>query len=243
MINILVFGDSNSWGYTDEDEGKRYDKRWPIELSNNLANALLNCSVKEDSLPGRTTNVNDMQDGSHLNGASIFKSCLLSHSPLDLIIIMLGTNDLKKRFNRSSDEVAKGVKELINIAKHTFSGKGTWHDQNLSEIVVICPPVLGELSNDLQWSNYIEWDGAFDKSKKLFYSLKHVTDEEKIYLIDSDGELIIEKNEEEMIKNQRLILSGYESDLNLSSIISNLNIHYPDILSLVKEMEFIERRR
>ena len=186
MINILAFGDSNSWGYTDEDEGKRYDKRWPVELSNHLANARLNCSVKEDSLPGRTTNVNDMRDGSHLNGASIFKSCLLSHSPIDLIIIMLGTNDLKKRFNRSSDEVAKGVKELINIAKHTFSGKGTWHDQNLSEIVVICPPVLGELSNDLQWSNYIEWEGAFDKSKKLFNSLKHVTDEEKIYLIDSN---------------------------------------------------------
>ena len=99
---------------------------------------------------------------------------------------MLGTNDLKKRFNRSSDEVAKGVKELINIAKHTFLGKGTWHDQNLSEIVVICPPVLGELSIDLQWSNYIEWEGAFDKSKKLFNSLKHVTDEEKIYLIDSN---------------------------------------------------------
>ena len=56
MINILVFGDSNSWGYTDEDEGKRYDKRWPIELAKHLANARLNCSVKEDSLPGRTTN-------------------------------------------------------------------------------------------------------------------------------------------------------------------------------------------
>ena len=67
--------------------------------------------------------------------------------------------------------------------------------------------------------------------------------DQKIYLIDSDGELIIEKNEEEMIKNQRLILSGYESDLNLSNIISNLNIHYPDILSQLKEMEFIERRR
>ena len=67
MINILVFGDSNSWGYTDEDEGKRYDKRWPVELSVHLANARLNCFIKEDSLPGRTTNVNDMQDGSHLN--------------------------------------------------------------------------------------------------------------------------------------------------------------------------------
>ena len=52
--------------------------------------------------------------------------------------------------------------------------------------MVICPPVLGELSNNLQWSNYIEWEGAFDKSKKLFISLKHVTDEEKIYLIDSN---------------------------------------------------------
>ena len=186
MINILVFGDSNSWGYTDEDEGKRYYKRWPVELSNHLANARLNCSVKEDSLPGRTTNVNDMVDGSHLNGASVFKSCLLSHSPLDFIIIMLGTNDLKRRFNRSSNEVAEGVKELIDIAKQTFSGKGTWHDKNLSEIVVICPPVLRKLSNNLKWPNYVEWEGAFDKSKKLFDSIKRVNKEKKINLIDSN---------------------------------------------------------
>tara|TARA_B100001113_G_C21027190_1_gene586309 strand:+ start:129 stop:869 length:741 start_codon:yes stop_codon:yes gene_type:complete len=66
---------------------------------------------------------------------------------------------------------------------------------------------------------------------------------QKIYLIDIDGELIVEKDENAIIEDQRLIVSGFESELNLSNLISNLNIHYPDILSSVKEMEFIERRR
>ena len=66
---------------------------------------------------------------------------------------------------------------------------------------------------------------------------------QKVYLIDIDGELIVEKDENAIIEDQRLIVSGIESESNLSNMISNLNIHYPDILSSVKEMEFIERRR
>ena len=66
---------------------------------------------------------------------------------------------------------------------------------------------------------------------------------QKVYLIDIDGELIVEKDENAIIEDQRLIVRGIESESNLSNMISNLNIHYPDILSSVKEMEFIERRR
>ncbi len=66
---------------------------------------------------------------------------------------------------------------------------------------------------------------------------------QKVYLIDIDGELIVEEDEDAILENKRLILSGFESELNLSDLISNLNIHYPDILLSIKEMEFIERRR
>ena len=186
MINILVFGDSNTWGYTDEDDGKRYDQRWPLEFSKHLIKSGLDCSIKEDALPGRTTNIDDMRDGSHLNGASVLKSSLLSHSPLDLVIFMLGTNDLKKRFNRSPEEVAFGVKELLKITQNTLSRKGTWHDQRFSKIVVICPATLGSQAKDPKWSNFLEWEGAFEKSKNLFVSLEKVTRERKIYLIDSN---------------------------------------------------------
>ena len=88
MINILVFGDSNSWGFIDEDEGQRYNKRWPLILADYLNQSGLSCNLHEDSLPGRTTNVNDERDGIHLNGLSVFKSCLLAHSPIDMILLI-----------------------------------------------------------------------------------------------------------------------------------------------------------
>ncbi len=63
MKRILVFGDSNSWGYTDEDNGQRYEKRWPILLSQDLIQKGFNTEIVEDCLPGRTTNIDDPQDG------------------------------------------------------------------------------------------------------------------------------------------------------------------------------------
>ena len=137
MINILVFGDSNSWGFVDEDEGQRYDKRWPLIFADYLNQSGLSCNLHEDSLPGRTTNVNDERDGIHLNGLSVFKSCLLAHSPIDMILLMLGTNDLKKRFGREADDVAKGIEELITMSQNTFSGEGSWYSQNMSKIIII----------------------------------------------------------------------------------------------------------
>jgi cell division protein FtsQ len=101
--------------------------------------------------------------------------------------------------------------------------------------------------NNLEWIKKVNIKKIFPNTISIEIienvPFAYLLKDQKIYLIDSDGELIIEKNEEEMIQNQRLILSGYESDLNLPGIISNLNIHYPEILSQVKEMEFIERRR
>ena len=67
--------------------------------------------------------------------------------------------------------------------------------------------------------------------------------DQKVYLVDIDGELIIEENEDVILESQRLLLSGIDSEINLPNLISNLNIHYPEILLSVKEMEFIEQRR
>ena len=73
MKRILVFGDSNSWGYTDEDNGQRYEKRWPVSLNHELIQNGFNTEIIEDCLPGRTTNIDDPQDGIHLNGAKVLK--------------------------------------------------------------------------------------------------------------------------------------------------------------------------
>jgi hypothetical protein len=186
LKNFLIFGDSNSWGFTDEDEGQRYDKRWPIVFINHLNKIGISCNLIEDSLPGRTTNIDDGKDGIHLNGSSVFKSSLLANSPIDMVLIMLGTNDLKKRFNREPEGVANGIEDLITIAQSTFSGVGSWHDQNLPKVIILCPPSLGHLAINSRWSNYDEWKGAFEKSQSLYNSYEKVCSKKKVQLIDSN---------------------------------------------------------
>ncbi|MDA0968756.1 MAG: arylesterase, partial [Proteobacteria bacterium] len=63
MKRILIFGDSNGWGYTDNDDGYRFKERWPISLKSFLSEIELNVEIIEDCLPGRTTNVDDAQEG------------------------------------------------------------------------------------------------------------------------------------------------------------------------------------
>ena len=87
LKNILIFGDSNSWGYVDEDNGKRYESRWPIVFENNLNKESIDCKIIVDALPGRTTNIDDGKDGKHLNGANAFKSTLLSFKSVIVISI------------------------------------------------------------------------------------------------------------------------------------------------------------
>lgn len=186
MKRILIFGDSNSWGYTDEDNGHRFEKRWPVSLNQQLIKRGLGTEILEDCLPGRTTNIDDHQDGIHLNGSKILKSSLLSHSPIDLVILMLGTNDLKVRFQRTAENIAEGLKELIEIVLETNSGLGGWHDLNKSNLLIICPPILGKKSHDSSWVNFKEWEGAHDKSKKLYSSFKKVCSEMGVDLIDAN---------------------------------------------------------
>ena len=186
MKNLLVFGDSNSWGFTDKGEGQRYDKRWPIVFVDYLNEIGISCNLKEDSLPGRTTDIDDERDGNHLNGSRVFKSSLLAHSPIDMVLIMLGTNDLKERFNKQPEDVANGIEKLITIAQTTFSGVGSWYNQNFSKVIILCPPTLGELSNNSQWHNYGEWKGGFEKSQTLYRSYEKVCSKKKVQLIDSN---------------------------------------------------------
>ena len=195
LKNILIFGDSNSWGYVDEDNGKRFESRWSIVFEKNLNKEGIDCKIIEDALPGRTTNIDDGKDGKHLNGATAFKSTLLSHSPIDIVIILLGTNDLKARFNREPQDIANGVLDLISIANNTNSGEGTWHDEKKSEVVILVPPILGKLSIDESWINYKEWIGAFEKSKKLKEFYKNMCKEKKIEFIDTNEFIVSSDND------------------------------------------------
>ncbi|MEM7670616.1 MAG: SGNH/GDSL hydrolase family protein [Pseudomonadota bacterium] len=144
MKNILCFGDSNTWGckpIVTAGVIERYapDTRWPGVMRNALGPGF---TVIEEGQNARTTVFDDPIDGPHKNGRSHLLTCLETHIPLDLVIFMLGTNDLKSRFSVSAFDVASGLKPLIEIV-NSISAKN-WG--TTPETLIIAPPPFGRLS-------------------------------------------------------------------------------------------------
>jgi lysophospholipase L1-like esterase len=99
---VLCYGDSNTWG-SDPETGERFapEVRWPGVLRQALGEGYW---VVEEGLNGRTTVRDDPIEGAHKNGRTYLPACLEFHKPIDLVLIMLGTNDLKARFAASASD-------------------------------------------------------------------------------------------------------------------------------------------
>ncbi len=96
--HIVCFGDSNTHGYCAETDG-RFDEghRWTRLLQKSLGEGFL---IIEEGLSGRTTCFQDpIHEG--LSGIEYMYPCLMSHEPVDLLVVMLGTNDTKERDRKS----------------------------------------------------------------------------------------------------------------------------------------------
>ncbi|TLU74125.1 SGNH/GDSL hydrolase family protein [Lichenicoccus roseus] len=116
---ILCYGDSNTNGTRPlrvPGALDRYaeDERWPGLLRASLGESW---RVIEEGLPGRTTVHDDAVEGRHRNGLRTLRACLESHLPLDLVAIMLGTNDLKARFSVEPADIAASVGTLLAEAR------------------------------------------------------------------------------------------------------------------------------
>ena len=117
MANILIFGDSNTHGTVPLvalGQSERFPAavRWPDVMA-----AATGHNVIAEGLPGRTTVHDDPVEGGARNGAAVLPAVVLSHTPLDLVVIMLGTNDLKPRFATSAFDIAKSVARLVQITR------------------------------------------------------------------------------------------------------------------------------
>ncbi len=123
MAVILVYGDSNTHGtrpLTEVGVFLRHPPgdRWPDAL----AAALPGHTVIAEGLPGRTTVHDDPVDGGMRNGLSVLPAVLGSHAPLDLVVLMLGTNDLKPRFGVTAWEIARSVERLGRVTRAEAPG-------------------------------------------------------------------------------------------------------------------------
>ncbi|MDO4343589.1 MAG: SGNH/GDSL hydrolase family protein [Eubacteriales bacterium] len=134
--HIVCFGDSNTHGYCAATNG-RFDEneRWTHLLQKKLGEEYL---IIEEGLSGRTTCFDDpIHEG--LRGLDYIYPCLMSHEPVDLLIIMLGTNDTKERFGSSAACIALGLRRLIIKAQATVD---CWRDGR-ANILVVTPQNIG----------------------------------------------------------------------------------------------------
>ena len=112
MKTILCYGDSNTYGYNPAN-GMRYPKnvRWPGCLGILLGNEY---EVIEEGCNGRTTVFDDPIEG-WKNGLDYLRPCLNTHKPIDLVIMMLGSNDLKEVFGAEAKDSAAGAATLVDV--------------------------------------------------------------------------------------------------------------------------------
>ena len=167
-MRILTYGDSNSWGFLDDGAGLRFADRWPVTMAKALeAQRGHPIQLIEECLPGRTTAYPDPQEGPEYNGLPYLKPALLSHAPLDMVLVMLGTNDVKARFDASADDIANNLISLAKIIRRAPVGNGKWRDAPPPSVVLIAPANLGKRAIDPQWIRVQEWQDGFEKMQAL----------------------------------------------------------------------------
>lgn len=146
MRTILCYGDSNTWG-ADPVSGGRFDRRtrWPGALRGFLNEGRPRGDpaywIIEEGLCGRTTCRDDPVEGPR-NGLTQIQPILESHKPLDLVIVMLGTNDLKVRFAPTAQDIARGAQRVVQAAL----ASGTGPDGTAPKALMVAPPPVARLS-------------------------------------------------------------------------------------------------
>ncbi len=182
--HILCFGDSNTHGYCAEpsdcaDGGDRFNEqeRWTCLLQEQLGPDYL---VLEEGLSGRTT---VFPDPLHecMSGLDVIYSCLMSHEPVDLLIIMLGTNDTKERLGANAACIGIGMERLVMKAKTVPA----WRDQK-PNILLISPPHIGE-GLYLRPEGDAMGRGCPEKSRALAPYLKTVAQNQGCAFLDAEG--------------------------------------------------------
>ncbi|RKF17760.1 G-D-S-L family lipolytic protein [Alginatibacterium sediminis] len=161
MKKILCFGDSNTWGCSP-DLPRRYNEheRWTMLLQTRLRS---NYRIIEEGQNSRTTVLDDPYEPGK-NGLDYLLPCLESHHP-DLVVILLGTNDLKSRFNLTASDISKGAARLVKVVqgfKHDFMPKP-------AKVLLVSPALVLEIDPLKEG-----FEQAEQKSKQLahFYGLR-----------------------------------------------------------------------
>lgn len=179
--HILCFGDSNTHGYCaepwdTEDGGSRFteNERWTCLLQKALGDEYL---VIEEGLGGRTTAFRDPATEG-LSGLDYIYPCMKSHAPLDLVIVMLGTNDTKERFSANAAFIGACMERLVKKIKQT----NAW-DGKEPNVLVIAPPHLLENFDCVAMGGY----SCVVKSREVAKYYEQICKNQSCAFLDAEG--------------------------------------------------------
>lgn len=141
MRTLLCYGDSNTHGtmpMPDLDFSGRFPRadRW----TGRLARLLPDWEVIAEGHPGRTTVHDDPVEGAHRNGLTVLPALLESHRPVDVVLLMLGTNDLKERFSVNAMDIALSLERLVGVIRASGCGPAG----GAPGVLLVAPPPIVE---------------------------------------------------------------------------------------------------
>lgn len=168
---VLCFGDSNTWGAVPGVDA-RFSKteRWTGILASMLSDE---CDLIEEGQSGRTT-VHDDPFHKQKNALPYLLPCLESHQP-DVVVLMLGTNDLKRYFALSAYDIAQGAARLVKEISSFVSAGG-----RQPTVLLVSPPAVKEVGPFIEVLK-----GAGEKSRQLPEQFARVAEELKCEYFDA----------------------------------------------------------
>lgn len=181
-IRILCYGDSNTWGYIPGSNHERYGnkERWTKILADLLGNKF---EIIEEGLNSRTLTSNDTRIGKKgKNGYEYLIPCLDTHDPIDLVILMLGTNELKASYNKTSEEIGNILEEYF---VKTILGRKSQFNNSCPKLLLITPPLVNEELNYKHRQSNI-YLGATKKSKDLNNIYKNIAEKYNCHFLSND---------------------------------------------------------
>lgn len=196
-MKILCYGDSNTYGYDPNSKGGRYpeDIIWPALLQDMLGDGY---EIINEGQNGRTTAF-DRSDFTGRNGLTALPETLERNGKVDMIIIMLGTNDVSVQLGLSPDEIAEGLELLVKEAIRLTEADGT-------RIAIVVPGAVGENYANSAFAGQLD-AGSYEKSRAIVplfaeaaekYGCLFADASESVEISDIDSEHLTEKGHEQM---------------------------------------------
>ena len=180
MKKIICFGDSNTYGYNPENGG-RFDEntRWPKLLEKALGDGY---EIFEEGQNGRTIANDDPWEGGTKCGTDYVLPMLETKKPVDLLIIMLGSNDLKIKFNLPAADIAGSLMTMLMKIKgycEYFIGCPDL------KILIVSPPALSEPFEESYFATFFDDRDVVERSKELATWYKQVADQFGCYFLNA----------------------------------------------------------